>query len=154
MLATTIDRLFESAAENYGPEYQETFAELKRALNSGEVRAAEPCSDSALGWKVNVWVKRGILLGFRIGAVVDMSADHGRFPFFDKGTFPLRQFDVSSGVRIVPGGSSIRDGCYVGAASPACRPCTSTWGRMWMKQRWSIPTPWWAVARRWASGST
>jgi len=114
MLATTIDRLFESAAENYGPEYQETFAELKRALNSGEVRAAEPCSDSALGWKVNVWVKRGILLGFRIGAVVDMSADHGRFPFFDKGTFPLRQFDVSSGVRIVPGGSSIRDGCYVG----------------------------------------
>ncbi|HYM09305.1 MAG TPA: 2,3,4,5-tetrahydropyridine-2,6-dicarboxylate N-succinyltransferase [Bryobacterales bacterium] len=114
MLADTIDRLFAAKAESYGPEYHEAFAEFKAALNRGEVRAAEPSSESPLGWKVNAWVKRGILLGFRIGAVVDMSADHGRIPFFDKSSFPLRKFDASSGVRIVPGGSSIRDGCYVG----------------------------------------
>ncbi len=114
MLAATIDRLFESAAEPYGPEYQETFAEFKQALNRGEARAAQPDPAAPLGWRVNGWVKRGILLGFRMGAVVDMSADHGRLPFFDKATYPLRKFEVSSGVRIVPGGSSIRDGCYLG----------------------------------------
>ena len=114
MLAETIDRLFEAAADAYGPEYHEAFAELKAALNRGEIRAAEPSRESPLGWKVNAWVKRGILLGFRIGAVVDMSADHGRLPFFDKATYPLHKFDVSSGVRIVPGGSSIRDGSYIG----------------------------------------
>ncbi len=114
MLAETIERLFDTAAETYGPEYHEAFAQFKAALNRGEVRAAEPTPESPLGWKVNAWVKKGILLGFRIGAVVDMSADHGRLPFFDKATYPLRKFEISSGVRIVPGGSSIRDGCYVG----------------------------------------
>ncbi|MBI3697496.1 MAG: 2,3,4,5-tetrahydropyridine-2,6-dicarboxylate N-succinyltransferase [Acidobacteria bacterium] len=114
MLSETIDRLFEAKATTYGPEYHEAFAQFKAALNRGEVRAAEPSAESALGWKVNAWVKRGILLGFRIGAIVDMSADRGRIPFFDKSSYPLRKFDVASGVRIVPGGSSIRDGCYVG----------------------------------------
>ena len=112
MLAETIDRLFETPTGTYGPEYQEAFAAFKEALNRGEVRAAEPSSDSPLGWKVNTWVKRGILLGFRIGAIADMSV--GRLPFFDKATYPLHGFDAASGVRIVPGGSSIRDGCYVG----------------------------------------
>ena len=121
MLPETIDRLFQSTAESYGPEYYEAFAEFKGALNRGEARAAEPCPDAPLGWKVNAWVKRGILLGFRIGAVVDMSVDQGRLPFFDKATYPLRKFDVSSGVRLVPGGSSIRDGCYVGRGV-ACMP--------------------------------
>jgi 2,3,4,5-tetrahydropyridine-2-carboxylate N-succinyltransferase len=114
MLSATIDRLFEAKTDSYGPEYQEAFAEFKAALNQGKVRAAEPSAKSPLGWKVNAWVKRGILLGFRIGAIVDMSADHGRIPFFDKATYPLRKFDAAGGVRIVPGGSSIRDGCYVG----------------------------------------
>jgi len=114
MLSDTIDRLFEAKTDAYGPEYHEAFAEFKAALNRGEIRAAEPAPDSPLGWKVNAWVKRGILLGFRIGAVTDMSGDHGRFPFFDKATYPLRRFDLASGVRIVPGGSSIRDGCYIG----------------------------------------
>ncbi len=114
MLAASIDRLYEATAEPYGREHQEAFAELKAALNRGEIRAAEPWPDAPLGWKVNAWVKRGILLGFRIGAIVDMSADHGRLPFFDKDTYPLRRLDASSGVRIVPGGSSIRDGCYLG----------------------------------------
>jgi len=114
MLSATIDRLFESRAQTHGPEYHEAFAAFKAALNRGEARAAEPSADSPLGWKVNAWVKRGILLGFRIGEVVDMSADHGRLPFFDKSSYPPRKLDVSSGVRIVPGGSSIRDGCYIG----------------------------------------
>ncbi|HZS51190.1 MAG TPA: 2,3,4,5-tetrahydropyridine-2,6-dicarboxylate N-succinyltransferase [Bryobacterales bacterium] len=114
MLSATIDRLFETKTDTYGPEFHDAFLAFKAALNRGEARAAEPSPESPLGWKVNAWVKRGILLGFRIGAIVDMSADHGRMPFFDKSTYPLRKFDVSSGVRIVPGGSSIRDGCYIG----------------------------------------
>ena len=88
--------------------------EILDALNAGKVRAAEPDSNGAAGWRVNSWVKKGILLGFRMGAVVDMSVDRERQPFFDKSTFPVKQFSEQSGVRIVPGGSSIRDGCYVG----------------------------------------
>jgi 2,3,4,5-tetrahydropyridine-2-carboxylate N-succinyltransferase len=63
---------------------------------------------------VNAWVKKGVLLGFRMGAVVDMSVDAARQPFLDKATFPVKQFSARDGVRIVPGGSSIRDGCFVG----------------------------------------
>ena len=63
---------------------------------------------------MNGWVKKGILLGFRLGAIVDMSIDPARQPWFDKATYPVKRFDADSGVRIVPGGSSIRDGCYVG----------------------------------------
>ncbi len=85
------------------------FAHLKQMLDNGQVRAAEP--DGAGGWQVNQWVKQGILLGFRIGQVVDMHA--GPFPFFDKDTYPLKPFALADGVRIVPGGSSIREGCFV-----------------------------------------
>jgi 2,3,4,5-tetrahydropyridine-2-carboxylate N-succinyltransferase len=78
------------------------------------VRAAEPDPSTRTGWRVNAWVKKGILLGFRMGGVIDMSVDSGRQPFFDKSTFPVKHFTAQSGVRIVPGGSSIRDGCYIG----------------------------------------
>jgi 2,3,4,5-tetrahydropyridine-2-carboxylate N-succinyltransferase len=61
---------------------------------------------------VNAWVKRGILLGFRFGETVDRTVDHGRWPFFDKDTLPLKRLDA--GVRVVPGGSSVRDGAYLG----------------------------------------
>ena len=90
------------------------FATLREALSGGSVRAAEPDPASPGGWKVNAWVKRGILLGFRYGDVVDASADHGRWPFFDKDTLPLKRVDAGGGVRIVPGGSSVRDGAYLG----------------------------------------
>ena len=70
----------------------ETFEELKAALNAGSVRSAEPDSSSPTGWRVNAWVKKGILLGFRLGKLENMSADHGRFPFFDKHTYPLKKF--------------------------------------------------------------
>ncbi|MBA3887764.1 MAG: 2,3,4,5-tetrahydropyridine-2,6-dicarboxylate N-succinyltransferase, partial [Acidobacteria bacterium] len=90
------------------------FARLRAALSSGEVRAAEPDEQAPAGWRVNAWVKQGILLGFRSGDVTDMSVDHRRLRFFDKDTLPLKSFDRASGVRVVPGGSSIRDGAYLG----------------------------------------
>lgn len=78
------------------------------------MRAAEPDPGAHGGWRVNPWVKQGIILGFRYGQNVDVSADHGRWPFSDKDTLPLKRLDVATGVRIVPGGSSVRDGAYLG----------------------------------------
>lgn len=94
------------------------FEALKAALNSGTVRAAE--RDCEGQWRTNSWVKRGILLGFKLGRVV-VVAPKGAFPFFDKETFPLRRFGPDDGVRIVPGGSAIRDGSYV-APGVICMP--------------------------------
>ena len=85
------------------------FEELKRGLNDGSIRAAEKEGDR---WVARPWVKRGILLGFRIGALERALAVSG-FPFFDKDTMPLKSLSVASGVRIVPGGTAVRDGCYV-----------------------------------------
>jgi 2,3,4,5-tetrahydropyridine-2,6-dicarboxylate N-succinyltransferase len=94
------------------------FQALKSALNAGTVRAAE--RDSQGHWRVNSWVKAGILLGFRIGRI-GPAASGGPFPFYDKDTYPLRTMSPDHGVRIVPGGSSIRDGCYV-APGVVCMP--------------------------------
>jgi 2,3,4,5-tetrahydropyridine-2-carboxylate N-succinyltransferase len=168
-----IAELFAKQAEEYGEEYFRAFDELKAALNEGRVRAAEPDPTSPTGWKVNTWVKKGILLGFRIGRVVEMpvwqpgagmgpavagsswpphsdrqdtvardaapesrrsetaataSEDAGateepqhqkadvalQSQFRDKHTFPLKQIPPDRNIRIVPGGSAIRDGCYIG----------------------------------------
>jgi 2,3,4,5-tetrahydropyridine-2-carboxylate N-succinyltransferase len=95
-------------------ESLEQFNEFKAALNRGEIRAAEPDPAATSGWRVNAWVKQGILAGFRLGAIVDMSIDAAKQPFFDKATYPVRRIGPEDGVRIVPGGSSIRDGCYLG----------------------------------------
>ncbi|HEY7169395.1 MAG TPA: 2,3,4,5-tetrahydropyridine-2,6-dicarboxylate N-succinyltransferase [Vicinamibacterales bacterium] len=92
-----------------------SFAKLREALSSGTVRSAEPDPASPGGWRVNAWVKQGILLGFRFGDVVDASIDHGRVPFYDKDTLPLRQPGLGAGVRLVPGGSAVRDGAFIGA---------------------------------------
>mgnify|MGYP006283595881 CR=1 FL=1 len=97
------------------------FARLRAALSAGQVRAAEPDPSARTGWRVNTWVKQGILLGFRFGDNVDQSADHGKWPFFDKDTLPLRRFAPDAGVRIVPGGSSVRDGAYL-ASGVICMP--------------------------------
>jgi 2,3,4,5-tetrahydropyridine-2-carboxylate N-succinyltransferase len=113
-LQAEIERLFDEKPSFYTDEDFLLFERFKAALNEGRVRAAEPCRETRTGWRVNVWVKKGILLGFRMGAVIDMSVDTERQPFFDKSTFPVKRFTVESGVRIVPGGSSIRDGCYIG----------------------------------------
>jgi 2,3,4,5-tetrahydropyridine-2-carboxylate N-succinyltransferase len=114
MLRAEIERLFDENPARYSEEHHHLFQQFKEALNTGEVRAAEPDAAARSGWRVNAWVKKGILLGFRMGAIVDMSIDAARQPFFDKSTYPVKEFTANSGVRIVPGGSSVRDGCYVG----------------------------------------
>ncbi|HLK17368.1 MAG TPA: 2,3,4,5-tetrahydropyridine-2,6-dicarboxylate N-succinyltransferase [Bryobacteraceae bacterium] len=109
-----IEALFDERPSVYTPEHFELFQNFKLALNAGRVRAAEPDSSSASGWRVNAWVKKGVLIGFRMGATVDMSINVARQPWFDKATYPVRQLSATDGVRIVPGGSSIRDGCFIG----------------------------------------
>jgi 2,3,4,5-tetrahydropyridine-2-carboxylate N-succinyltransferase len=113
-MQTKIENLFDNKPEKYTAEHFALFAEFKAALNRGAIRAAEPDSASCTGWRVNAWVKKGILLGFRMGAIVDMSINPARQPFFDKATYPVRTLTVEDGVRMVPGGSSIRDGCFIG----------------------------------------
>ena len=109
-----IEQIFDNKPEQYTPEHFALFSRFKAALNAGEIRAAEPDASQVTGWRVNAWVKKGMLLGFRIGGIVDMSIDPARQPFLDKSTYPVRQIGLSDGVRIVPGGSSIRDGCFIG----------------------------------------
>jgi 2,3,4,5-tetrahydropyridine-2-carboxylate N-succinyltransferase len=152
-LQARIEELFSSQAERYGDEYFQTFDELKAALNQGRIRAAEPDQNASTGWKVNPWVKQGILLGFRIGRIVEMSPvatlseavispsvaamspSPDKLPdarqseaastrlepatklasqFRDKHTYPLKPIPAGQNIRVVPGGSSIRDGCYIG----------------------------------------
>jgi 2,3,4,5-tetrahydropyridine-2-carboxylate N-succinyltransferase len=109
-----IESLFDQPPAAYTDDHFHLFERFKHALNSGEVRAAEPDNSTKTGWRVNSWVKKGILLGFRLGTVVDMSINSTRQPWFDKATFPVQHFAADRGIRIVPGGSSIRDGCYIG----------------------------------------
>jgi 2,3,4,5-tetrahydropyridine-2-carboxylate N-succinyltransferase len=90
-----------------------TFLALRSALEAGTVRAAEPDAASPTGWRVNAWVKQGILLGFRLGALEEMPPANLSFPglsFVDKNTFPARRFKADDGIRVVPGGSSVRAG--------------------------------------------
>jgi 2,3,4,5-tetrahydropyridine-2-carboxylate N-succinyltransferase len=113
-MQNAIEAAFQIPAKELGEAEQRLFQKFKAGLNRGEYRAAEPDASAETGWRVNSWVKKGILLGFRLGQIVDMSVDAQRQPFLDKATYPVKAFTVDSGVRIVPGGSSIRDGCYVG----------------------------------------
>lgn len=113
-LEEQINRLAGSGVDAPRDQARQAFTALRAALSDGTVRAAEPDATSPGGWKVNAWVKRGILLGFRFGDVIDMSADHGRWPFFDKDTLPLKSIGAWSAVRVVPGGSTVRDGAWLG----------------------------------------
>lgn len=115
-LESQIEKFFAlPAAELTGDVRQQALAvfhEFKTALNRGEVRAA---SRSASGqWQVHQWVKRGILLGFRLGGMVDYSIDEN-FRYFDKETYPTKRLTISDGVRIVPGGTTVREGAYLAA---------------------------------------
>jgi 2,3,4,5-tetrahydropyridine-2-carboxylate N-succinyltransferase len=120
-LAETIASLFAQGAQADKSEAREAFLALRRLLSAGEVRAAEPDAAAPSGWRVNTWVKQGILLGFRFGDTIDVSADHGRWPFYDKDTMALKKPGVDAGVRIVPGGSTIREGAFVDR-SVVCMP--------------------------------
>jgi 2,3,4,5-tetrahydropyridine-2-carboxylate N-succinyltransferase len=117
-LRNRVEALAAQQRDRYDDADRAVFAEFRAALTRGEIRAAERRPDGA--WCVNAWVKQGILLGFRMGTLVDMSA-HASFKFFEKDTFPVRPTTLQEGVRIVPGGSSIRDGAYV-ASGVICMP--------------------------------
>ncbi|HEU5171820.1 MAG TPA: 2,3,4,5-tetrahydropyridine-2,6-dicarboxylate N-succinyltransferase [Gemmatimonadales bacterium] len=110
-LQAAIERYAAAVPSGEEGRAREAFDALKVALNRGEVRAAERGPDGT--WRANAWVKSGILLGFRLGRMVP-AAMGGPFPFYDKDTYPLRRIGPDDGVRLVPGGSAIRDGCYLG----------------------------------------
>jgi 2,3,4,5-tetrahydropyridine-2-carboxylate N-succinyltransferase len=112
-LQERIEHWFAQGAEAVGNKDAESaFFELRGALEAGRLRSAEPDASQPLGWRVNAWVKRGILLGFRLGQMVEMGCPDG-FRFVDKATYPARRFAAADGVRVVPGGSSVRSGAYL-----------------------------------------
>jgi 2,3,4,5-tetrahydropyridine-2,6-dicarboxylate N-succinyltransferase len=112
-LEAAVERLTGPEAPAQGGDARATVAALRAALSNGSVRAAEPDAASPSGWRVNTWVKRGILLAFRVGQLTEW-AGGGPLPFSDKDTLPVARPDVARGIRIVPGGSAIRDGAFVG----------------------------------------
>ena len=116
-LKSAIERLASLGEVEQNPEARRTFLEFRDALTQGKIRAAEKQGNE---WLVNAWVKRGILLGFRLGELSEMG-DGAALSFVDKDTFPARHFSVADRVRLVPGGSSVRLGAYV-APSVICMP--------------------------------
>lgn len=113
-LAEQIQRLYIQAEAADRDEARAAFASLRTELAEGRVRAADPDPSSRIGWRVNAWVKQGILVGFRFGDVVAFDSPSADSPWLDKDTLPLRPLSTASDVRIVPGGSSVRDGAYLG----------------------------------------
>ena len=113
-LQKEVTDLFSQSSDASAADARAVFEQLRAELSAGRVRAAEPDPASPSGWRVNAWVKQGILLGFRWGALADVSMDHGRWPFVDKDTLPLKKITLADGVRIVPGGSAVRDGAFLG----------------------------------------
>jgi 2,3,4,5-tetrahydropyridine-2-carboxylate N-succinyltransferase len=118
-LREQIEQLAARETQEYSAEDFALFDDFKQALNRGEMRAAERDPDGK--WQTNAWVKRGILLGFRMGTIVEMSPANAGLQFLDKHTYPIRRFSPDDRVRIVPGGSSIRDGAYI-APGVVCMP--------------------------------
>src|SRR5688500_3250070 len=122
-LRATIEQLFAAGGDADKAAARQAFSAFRAALDAGQIRAAEPDATAASGWRVNTWVKQGILLGFRFGDTVDMSgADRASpLPFYDKDTMPLKRPGPAAALRIVPGGSSIREGAYI-AKGVICMP--------------------------------
>jgi 2,3,4,5-tetrahydropyridine-2,6-dicarboxylate N-succinyltransferase len=114
-LKASIERLSAQGEVEHDPEARKIFLEFRDQLTQGKIRAAEKIDGR---WTVNAWVKQGILLGFRLGVLQEMSAG---LSFVDKDTFPARQFTIADRVRVVPGGSSARVGAYI-APSVICMP--------------------------------
>jgi 2,3,4,5-tetrahydropyridine-2-carboxylate N-succinyltransferase len=110
-LRTRIEKFSAAGGDAVGdPGAAEAFLELRLALEAGKARAAEPDPSAPIGWRVNAWVKQGILLGFRIG---QLQASGAELSFVDKDTFPARRFAPEQGIRVVPGGTSVRAGAYL-----------------------------------------
>ena len=109
-LQTAVEHHFAQGPAAIGdPEADAAFLHLRNALETGHLRSASPDPSEAIGWRVNAWVKRGILLGFRLGHLTHQHGAH----FIDKNTYPTRTFTLEDGVRIVPGGSSVRAGAHL-----------------------------------------
>ncbi len=118
-LQEKIEQLFTKA--EFSTDDRAIFEEFKAALRRGKIRSAEKDADG--NWNANAWVKRGILLGFKMGKMVEMSKDTETFKFFDKETYPLRPMTLEDKIRIVPGGSTIRDGSFVAQNVVLMPPC-------------------------------
>jgi 2,3,4,5-tetrahydropyridine-2-carboxylate N-succinyltransferase len=119
-LEQAIERHFAAGASAISdPAAMEAFLALRDSLERGELRSASPDTAAPTGWRVNAWVKKGILLGFRIGFLQDFPA--GALSFVDKHTYPVRHFTANEGIRVVMGGSSIRAGAYI-ARGVVCVP--------------------------------
>jgi 2,3,4,5-tetrahydropyridine-2,6-dicarboxylate N-succinyltransferase len=116
-LKSAIERLASLGEVEHDPVARQTFLDFRDQLTQGKIRAAEKVGGQ---WLVNVWVKQGILLGFRLGEIIGMGED-ACLAFVDKDTFPVRRFTVNDRVRVVPGGSSVRLGAYV-APGVICMP--------------------------------
>ena len=114
-LQETIEHWFSLGSEAVGNAGAlSAFKSLRHALESGAIRSAEPDASQPTGWRVNAWVKRGILLGFRLGKLREVNFGEGSgFTFIDKNTYPARLFTPNDGIRIVPGGSSVRSGAFL-----------------------------------------
>src|SRR5437868_11990558 len=115
----SIEQLF--GKSEFSADDRIVFEQFKTALRRGVIRSAE--KDAYGDWQANAWVKQGILLGFRMGKMVEMSLRTETFRFFDKETYPLRPMSVNDKVRIVPGGSTVRDGTYIAENVVLMPPC-------------------------------
>jgi len=104
-----IQALFEARPQTYSPADRELFESFIEALNRGQIRSCEP---SGSGWQINAWVKQGILLGFRMGILAALPFTAHK-DFYDKDTLAEKRFSLDDQVRIVPGGTSARNGCYI-----------------------------------------
>ena len=117
-LRSEIERLYAGGplSREAAKQAREVFREFRESLTKGQIRAAEKLDGR---WRVNAWVKQGILMGFRLGELEELAS--GALSFVDKDTFPARRFGVAEKVRVVPGGSSVRQGAYV-APGVICMP--------------------------------
>ena len=120
-LKTKIENLVAANKNEFDADDRGVFEDFKAALRTGEIRSAEKDADG--NWKANAWVKQGILLGFKMGKMVNMSFSGETFQFFDKDTYPLRPMNLDDKIRIVPGGSTIRDGSFVAQNVVLMPPC-------------------------------
>tara|TARA_B100000029_G_scaffold378594_1_gene373370 strand:- start:1253 stop:2095 length:843 start_codon:yes stop_codon:yes gene_type:complete len=113
-LAEQIQHLYKQANDADPDEARTVFATLRRELSAGHIRAAEPDTSTDTGWRVNPWVKEGILVGFRCGAITAFPSADNNSPYLDKDSLPLKPVSTDLNIRIAPGGSSVRDGAFLG----------------------------------------
>src|SRR3989442_8606757 len=143
-LKSAIERLAATEAIERTTEARQVFLEFREQLTQGRIRAADKINGE---WRVNIWVKQGILLGFRIGELSETGTDSG-LSFVDKDTFPARRFTIKHRVRLVPGGSSVREGAMGRHLSSSFPPWFFMSAVLLLKALLSVRTRWSAPSRR------